>query len=38
VDSCTVNHAAYMRFHKVYQSLYSNLKDSFAAVANLASE
>jgi xylulokinase len=38
VESCTVNHAAYGRFHKVYQSLYANLKENFAVVANIVSE
>ena len=37
-DPCTVNQAAYARFHKVYQSLYSNLKENFADVATLVGE
>lgn len=32
-----VNHAAYDRFHKVYQSLYSHLKDDFASIADIVS-
>lgn len=34
-EACTVNHAAYKRFHGVYQSLYAHLKDDFATVAQL---
>jgi len=34
-ETCDVNHAAYKRFHQVYQSLYANLKPDFAAVAGL---
>lgn len=37
-DPCTVNHAAYSRYHKVYQSLYAHLKDDFAEVAQIVSE
>jgi xylulokinase len=36
-DPCVVNHSAYDRFHKVYQSLYAHLKDDFAAVAQIVS-
>lgn len=35
VDSCTVNHSAYARYHSVYQSLYRNLKSDFATVAGI---
>ncbi|HZO87566.1 MAG TPA: xylulokinase [Chthonomonadaceae bacterium] len=34
-DPCTVNHAAYGRFHKVYQALYAHLKEDFAEVARI---
>lgn len=34
-DPCKVNHAAYDRFHKVYQSLYAHLKEDFVAVARI---
>jgi xylulokinase len=34
-EACTVNHAAYNRFHKVYQALYAHLKDDFAEVARI---
>ncbi len=36
-DTCVINHAAYDRFHKVYQSLYAHLKEDFAAVAQIVS-
>ena len=35
VDVCAVNHAAYKRFHKVYQNLYAHLKQDFADVAEI---
>ncbi|HLK60226.1 MAG TPA: xylulokinase, partial [Chthonomonadaceae bacterium] len=35
--TCTPNHAAYKRFHAVYQSLYAHLKDDFASVAQIVS-
>ena len=34
-DVCIVNHAAYQRFHKVYQSLYASLKPEFAAISGI---
>jgi xylulokinase len=34
-EACDVNHAAYKRFHKVYQSLYANLKSDFKEVAGI---
>jgi xylulokinase len=34
-DTCSVHHAAYKRFHRVYQNLYAHLKDDFADVARL---
>ena len=34
-DTCSVNHAAYKRFHRVYQNLYAHLKQDFADVASL---
>jgi xylulokinase len=37
-DPCAPNHAAYDRFHKVYQALYAHLKDDFAAVAQIIGE
>lgn len=36
-DTCSVNHVAYKRFHKLYQSLYVHLKSDFAEVAKLVS-
>lgn len=36
-DTCTVDHAAYARFHRVYQSLYSSLKPDFRAVSEIVS-
>ena len=34
-DTCSINHAAYKRFHSVYQNLYAHLKEDFADVASL---
>lgn len=34
-DSCSIHHAAYRRFHKVYQNLYAHLKADFAEVAEI---
>lgn len=36
-EPCVVNHAAYDRFHAVYQSLYAHLKEDFATVAQIVS-
>ncbi len=35
LDVCSVNHAAYKRYHKLYQNLYAHLKADFAEIANL---
>ncbi len=35
LDVCVVNHAAYKRFHKIYQNLYAHLKQDFADVAHI---
>lgn len=34
-ETSQLNHEAYSRFHKVYQSLYSHLKDDFAEIASI---
>jgi xylulokinase len=34
-EPCTVSHAAYSRYHAIYQSLYARLKPEFAAVAGV---
>ena len=34
---CVPNHAAYNRFHAVYQSLYAHLKSDFSAIAEIVS-
>ena len=36
-DACSINHAAYNQFYKVYQNLYAHLKDDFADIAKLVS-
>ena len=35
-DACSVNHAAYKRFHRLYQNLYAHLKEDFAEAARVA--
>ena len=35
LNVCSVNHAAYKRYHKLYQNLYAHLKADFADVASL---
>lgn len=34
-DVCSVNHAAYDRFYRVYRALYAQLKDQFAEVSKI---
>ena len=34
-DACTISHAAYKKFHKLYQNLYAHLKEDFAEVARI---
>ena len=36
-DPCAVNHSAYTRYYRVYQSLYTNLKADFAAISEIVS-